>query len=104
METLFSAQAWNNRKGAMDFPGDPLAPWMDPRDPEHRWWIALAIDGCHNNTYRNGTDGFACVKGGIACEFPQLDTQSVARTAGLSYSLYVLKATRTACQRAAELA
>eukprot|EP01052_Picozoa_sp_SAG31_P005989 SAG31_NODE_271_length_18717_cov_8.685949_24_plen_476_part_00 len=64
MQALFSAQAWNNRKGAMDFPGDPLAPWMDPRDPEHRWWIALAIDGCHNNTYRKGTDGFACVKGG----------------------------------------
>jgi hypothetical protein len=24
-ETLFSAQAWDNRKGAMGFPGDPLA-------------------------------------------------------------------------------
>ena len=64
MKTLFSARAWNNRKGAMAFPGDPLAPWVDPRDLEGRWWIGLAIDGCLNNTNRNASDGYACSKGG----------------------------------------
>jgi hypothetical protein len=28
IDLLFSAQAWNNRNGAMNFPGDPLAPWQ----------------------------------------------------------------------------
>jgi hypothetical protein len=40
-----------------------VQPWVDPRDPG-RWWIALAIDGCHNNSNRNASQGFACPKGG----------------------------------------
>jgi hypothetical protein len=64
MKTLFSAQAWNNRHGAMAFPGDPLAPWQDPRDPTGRWYIGLAIDGCHNNSGRLPADGYGCPKGG----------------------------------------
>ena len=35
MRELFDATSLNNRKGAMAFPGDPLAFWRDARDG--RW-------------------------------------------------------------------
>ena len=62
MRELFDATKFNNRKGAMAFPGDPLAFWRDARDG--RWYTALAIDGCGSNAGRLPAEGFACPQGG----------------------------------------
>ena len=62
MRELFDATSFNNRKGAMAFPGDPLAFWRDARDG--RWYTALAIDGCGSNGGRLPGEGFACPQGG----------------------------------------
>ena len=37
---------------------------LSRRDPAGRWWIALAIDACHNNSGRLPADGWGCLKGG----------------------------------------
>ena len=65
MRELFDATKYNNRKGAMAFPGDPLAFWRDARDG--RWYTALAIDGCGSNAGRLPAEGLSSVYGNEPC-------------------------------------